>query len=34
MFAFEHQPASLTVTQAMVNRMNGSGSWNVDPNCG
>ncbi|MCA8994516.1 MAG: hypothetical protein KDA88_21235 [Planctomycetaceae bacterium] len=33
MFAYENQPASLTLMQAMVDGMDGPGSWNKDPNC-
>lgn len=34
MFDYENQPDSLTLMKAMVDGMDGAGSWNVDPNCG
>lgn len=34
MFAYENQPESITLMQAMVDGMDGSGSWNKDPSCG
>ncbi len=34
MFDYENQPASITLMQALVNGMDGPGSWNTDPSCG
>jgi len=33
MFDYENQPASIPLMQAMVDGMDGQGSWNKDPNC-
>lgn len=33
MFGYENQPESITLMQAMVNGMDGPGSWNKDSNC-
>lgn len=33
MFDYENQPSSITLMQAMINGMDGSGSWNKDSNC-
>jgi Glycosyl hydrolases family 18. len=33
MFAYENQPASITVMQSMVNGLDGPGSWNTDSSC-
>jgi hypothetical protein len=33
MFNYENQPASIPLMQAMVNGMDGPGSWNKDPSC-
>lgn len=33
MYDYQNQPDSLHLMEAMVNGMDGSGSWNKDPNC-
>lgn len=34
MYDYQNQPASITLMEAMVDGMDGPGSWNKDPSCG